>query len=93
MKRILDKHDSSDSKPFSALKKNFKWPFLSAENAVAYFYCDYKIIASQDPINILGSIARQMLNKTRSVLTRPNFFFVKSHSQLGKKIFHLSSES
>ena len=28
--------------------------------AVAFFYCDYKDAATQDPLNILGSLARQL---------------------------------
>ena len=33
---------------------------LVTENAMAYFYCDYKNLESQDPVNILGSLAKQI---------------------------------
>ena len=36
----------------------------SLEKGVAYFYCDYKDEASQDPINILGSLAAQLAQQS-----------------------------
>jgi Cdc6-like AAA superfamily ATPase len=38
------------------------------EHAVAFFYCDYKNVASQRPVNILGSIASQIARQDEQCL-------------------------
>ena len=41
-----------------------------AQNAVAYFYCDYKVAQTQDPRVILGSLAEQIARQNENSFAR-----------------------
>jgi Cdc6-like AAA superfamily ATPase len=45
------------------------------ENAVAFFYCDYKNQASQDPVNILGSIASHLARQNPECFHRLQLYY------------------
>ena len=48
---------------------------LEPDNASAYFYCDYKDRETQDPVNILGSIAKQIaIHDIRSFTKLEEFY-------------------
>ena len=38
--------------------------------AVAFFYCDYKDVATQEPLNILGSLARQLARQNEEAFEK-----------------------
>lgn len=38
--------------------------------AVVFFYCDYKDVATQDPLNILGSLARQLARQNEDAFEK-----------------------
>lgn len=67
---------------------------LSSEhNAVAYFYCDYKDVETQDPRHILGSLAEQIARQSERSFERLAGF-VKTHSQNDRvQTFHCSCDS
>lgn len=48
---------------------------LLPHDALAYFYCDYKDIATQDPITILGSLVKQLAMHDLKSLARLEDFY------------------
>jgi Cdc6-like AAA superfamily ATPase len=52
-------------------------------NAVAYFYCDYKDISTQDPVWILGSIAAQLARQDEKAFMHLEELFNSIHSENG----------
>lgn len=48
------------------------------DNAVAYFYCDYKDAGTQDPLQILGSLAEQVARQSEPSFQKLSKF-VKNH--------------
>lgn len=54
---------------------------LMPHDALAYFYCDYKDTATQDPINILGSLAKQLAMHDMQSLERLEEFYNRHHSE------------
>jgi hypothetical protein len=45
------------------------------KNAIAYFYCDYKDLESQDPVHILGGIASQIARQNQHAFdTLPEYY-------------------
>ena len=52
--------------------------------AAAYFYCDYKNAKSQDPANILGSLAKQLIPQSERCFKESEAFYEVHHS--GKQI-------
>ena len=62
-------------------------------NAVAYFYCDYKDAKTQDPINILGSLAEQIARQSEPSFGRLTAF-VKRYCQTERlQTFNCSCEN
>ena len=49
----------------------------SSNTAVAYFYCDYKNVATQDPRNILGSLACQLALQDEQSCVKLQAFYAK----------------
>ena len=47
----------------------------SPSTAVAFFYCDYKDIATQDPSNILGSLAQQFAKQDEESFAKLREFY------------------
>lgn len=45
------------------------------DNAIAYFYCDYKDVATHDPANILGSIAKQFACQDEEAFSKLERFY------------------
>ena len=52
----------------------------------AYFYCDYKDVETQDPINILGSLAKQLLLQNERCFQEAESFY-EAH-RTGKQGFN-----
>ena len=52
--------------------------------AAAYYYCDYKDIKTQDPANILGSLARQLILQSDRCFKESEAFYEVHHS--GKQV-------
>jgi len=52
-------------------------------HAVAYFYCDYKDISTQDPFRILGSIAAQLARQDEEAFIHLEELFNSIHSEDG----------
>ena len=50
----------------------------SPDLAVAFFYCDYKDSATQDPSNILGSLATQIAKQNKHSLNKLQEFYRKN---------------
>ncbi|MCJ1242962.1 hypothetical protein MMC30_000158 [Trapelia coarctata] len=50
-------------------------------DALAYFYCDYKDTATQDPINILGSLAKQLAMHDLRSLARLEEFYDRHNNE------------
>ena len=47
--------------------------------AVAFFYCDYKDAATQDPSNILGSLARQLARQNGDAFEKLQILYRKHY--------------
>ena len=56
---------------------------LLPHDALAYFYCDYKDTATQDPVNILGSLAKQLAMHDLHSLARLEEFYDQHHKEGG----------
>src|SRR5204862_1056383 len=57
--------------------------FSLQDNGVAFYYCDYKDATSQEPINVLGSLAKQLaLQEPRALAIVKDFY--NSHHPAGK---------
>lgn len=41
----------------------------------AYFYCDYKDVDTQDPVNILGSLAKQLIRRSERCFEESETFY------------------
>lgn len=54
---------------------------LSPHDALAYFYCDYMDTATQEPINILGSLAKQLAMHNLQSLARLEAFYYQHHNE------------
>ena len=52
----------------------------NVDNAVAYFYCDYKHDASQDAVQILGSIARQIARQDEQCFKKAEKLYKRQQS-------------
>ena len=52
--------------------------------AAAYFYCDYKDAKTQDPVNILGSLAKQLIVQSERCFKASQTFHEVYHS--GKQV-------
>ena len=52
--------------------------------AAAYFYCDYKDAKTQDPANILGSLAKQLIRQSERCFKESEAFYEVHHS--GKQV-------
>jgi hypothetical protein len=50
------------------------------DSAVAYFYCDYRDVKKQDPLNILGAIAVQLALRSDSAFDLLQKLYSKVHS-------------
>ncbi|KAL9621899.1 MAG: hypothetical protein Q9160_003720 [Pyrenula sp. 1 TL-2023] len=62
------------------------------DNAVAYFYCDYKDAETQDPTQVLGSLAEQVARQSERSLQKLEDFVI-DHCQGGRlKTFKCSCE-
>lgn len=48
--------------------------------AAAYFYCDYKDVTTQDPINILGSLAKQLILRSERCFKESEKCYEAHHS-------------
>ena len=48
--------------------------------AAAYFYCDYKDVRTQDPANILGSLAKQLIRQNERCFKESEAFYEVHHS-------------
>lgn len=48
--------------------------------ATAYFYCDYKDVETQDPANILGSLAKQLVGQSDACFQKAAAFYKVHHS-------------
>jgi hypothetical protein len=57
--------------------------FSLQDNGVAFYYCDYKNAASQEPTNVLGSLVRQLALQETLVLTKVKDFY-NSHHPAGR---------
>ena len=53
--------------------------------AAAYFYCDYKDVKTQDPANILGSLAKQLILQSERCFKESEAFYEVHHS--GKQVY------
>lgn len=51
----------------------------SPNRAVAYFYCDYKDERTQDPVNILGSLATQLAKQSERCFALLQQYYVTCH--------------
>ena len=49
--------------------------------AAAYFYCDYKDVETQDPANILGSLAYQLIRQSDACFEKAKAFYDVRHSR------------
>ena len=49
--------------------------------AAAYFYCDYKDVKTQDPANILGSLAKQLIPQSERCFKESEAFYEVHHSE------------
>lgn len=49
--------------------------------AAAYFYCDYKDVKTQDPANILGSLAKQLILQSERCFKESEAFHEAHHSE------------
>jgi len=54
---------------------------LLPHDALAYFYCDYKDPRTQDPVNILGSLAKQLAMHDMQSLERLEEFHDRHHNE------------
>ena len=54
---------------------------LAPENAIAYFYCDYKDLETQEPVNILGSLAKQLAVHDLQSFIKLEEFYKQRHKQ------------
>ena len=52
--------------------------------AAAYFYCDYKDVKTQDPVNILGSLAKQLILQSERCFKESEVLYEVHHS--GKQV-------
>ena len=52
--------------------------------AVAFFYCDYKNAATQDPLNILGSLARQLARQNGDAFEKLQRLYRKHYTDNNK---------
>ena len=67
---------------------------LSDENnAIAYFYCDYKEAATQDPMHILGSLAEQIARQSEHSFERLAKFAKKQCSTDRLQTFSCSNQN
>ena len=48
--------------------------------AAAFFYCDYKDVKTQDPANLLGSLAKQLILQSERCFKESEAFFEVHHS-------------
>jgi Cdc6-like AAA superfamily ATPase len=51
----------------------------SPSRAVAYFYCDYKDERTQDPVNILGSLATQLARQSEKCFALLQEYYFTCH--------------
>ena len=51
------------------------------DDAVAYFYCDYKDSKTQKPANILGSLAQQLASRDEHTLSRAKTLYAQHHPE------------
>jgi Cdc6-like AAA superfamily ATPase len=74
----------------------------SPNRAVAYFYCDYKDVRTQDPVNILGSLATQLSRQSEACFAVLHKHYLECHSEdktslkmdlsaLGRRIHQMTS--
>ncbi len=49
--------------------------------AAAYFYCDYKDVKTQDPANILGSLAKQLILQSEQCFKKSEEFYEVHYSR------------
>ena len=52
--------------------------------AAAYFYCDYKDVGTQDPVNILGSLAKQLIQRSERCFQKAESLYEVHRS--GKRV-------
>ena len=60
--------------------------------AVAYFYCDYKDVKTQDPANILGSLAKQLILQSERCFKKSEEFYDVHHSGKQVSAYYRSDE-
>lgn len=53
--------------------------FEAKGTGVAYYYCDYKSAVSQDPLNVLGSLATQLVKQNAKTLHEAQEFYNLHH--------------
>jgi hypothetical protein len=64
---------------------------LDEGDAVAYFYCDYKDSETQKPVNMLGSLARQLASQDEQAFAKAKALYAQHHPE-GKPTSQASPE-
>jgi hypothetical protein len=54
---------------------------MDEDDAVSYFFCDYKNVATHDPSNILKSLAKQLALQGQGVFSILEKFYDRFHSE------------